>query len=47
MRLGGTLLILAAGLGLSVLIWLATGGRAMVFLLPLVFGLPFLLRRRS
>lgn len=47
MRLGGTLLILAAGLGLSAVIWMVTGGRVAVFLLPLVFGLPFLLRRRS
>ena len=47
MRLSLTLLILAAGLALSALIWVATGGRVAVFLLPLVFGLPLLLRRRS
>ncbi|MCR5874043.1 hypothetical protein LRS10_07590 [Phenylobacterium sp. J426] len=47
MRLGGTLLILAAGLGLSAVVWMATGGRVVLFLLPLVFGLPLLLRRRT
>lgn len=47
MRLPMTLLILAAGIGISVLVWVASDGRAMLFLLPLVFALPFVWRRRS
>ena len=47
MRLPMTLLILAVGIGISVLVWVASGGRVALFLLPLVFGLPFVWRRRS
>lgn len=41
-----TVILLLAGIGLSVLIWWLSGGRAYVLLLPLVFGLPLLFRRR-
>jgi hypothetical protein len=47
MRLPTTLLVLAAGIGISVLVWVVSDGRAMLFLLPVVFGLPFVWRRRS
>ena len=46
MRLPVNLLIVLAALGLSVLIWWISGGRAFVFLLPLLFGLPLLRRPR-
>lgn len=39
-------LILLAALALSLLVWWLSGGRAFVFLLPLVLGLPLLFRRR-
>jgi hypothetical protein len=47
MRLPATLLILATGIGISALVWVASDGRVALFLLPLVFGLPFVWRRRS
>jgi len=47
MRLTTSLLILAAGIAISVGVWLATGGRVALFLLPLVFGLPLLWRRKG
>lgn len=47
MRLTTSLLILTAGIAISAAVWFATGGRVALFLLPLVFGLPFLWRRRS
>ena len=46
MRLGWTLIILLAGLGLSALVWFASGGKVAFLFLPLLFGLPLLLRRR-
>ena len=39
-------LILLAALALSLLVWWLSGGRAFVFLLPLVLGLPLLFRQR-
>ena len=42
-----TVILLLLGLGLSVLIWWLSGGRAFVLLLPLMFGLPMLFRRRQ
>ncbi len=42
-----SLILSVAGLGLSVLIWWLSGGRAFVLLLPLMFGLPMLFRRRQ
>jgi len=47
MRLSMTLLILAVGIGISVLVWVVSDGRVALFLLPLVFGLPFVWRRRA
>lgn len=47
MRGGVTLLIIAAAVALCAVVYLATGGRFFVFVLPLLFGLPFLWRRRS
>lgn len=47
MRLPLNLLIVLAAVAVSVAIWFASGGRAFVFLLPLLFGLPLLLRRRG
>lgn len=47
MRLGLTLGLLAAAVALTAVVWFASGGRAFVFILPLLFGLPFLWRRRS
>jgi len=38
--------VFAAAVALSVGIWFLSGGRAFVFLLPLIFGLPLLGRRR-
>ncbi|HEV2083246.1 MAG TPA: hypothetical protein VGR32_12460 [Brevundimonas sp.] len=46
MRLPPNLLVVLAAVGLSALIWWASGGRAFVFLLPLLFGLPLLRRNR-
>ena len=45
MRLSTTLAILAAGLAISAAVWWFTGGAFVLFLLPLVFGLPFVWRR--
>jgi hypothetical protein len=45
MRWSLTLIVLLAGLAVSGLIWWATGGKAFVRLLPLLFGLPLLTRR--
>lgn len=47
MRWPLSLLILAAGLAISVLVWWASGGRFALVLLPLVFALPLLSRRRD
>ena len=46
MRLTTTLLILAAGIALSFGIWKLSGGTSAFFVLPLVFGLPFVWKRR-
>jgi len=46
MRLPLSLLLFLGACALSVVIWYASGGRAFVFLLPLMFGLPLLGRRR-
>lgn len=46
MRLGVSLLILFLGLAVSGAVWLLTGGRVALLLLPLLFGLPLLGRRR-
>ncbi|WP_183280419.1 hypothetical protein [Phenylobacterium zucineum] len=46
MRIGTSLLILAAGIAISVAAWAASGGRLFLVFLPLVFGLPLLWRRR-
>jgi hypothetical protein len=46
MRWPLTLAILAAGLALSVIVWMLSGGRFGFLFLPLIFGLPFVLRRR-
>jgi hypothetical protein len=40
-----TLLALLAGLALSALLWFATGGRALVLILPVLFAAPFVWRR--
>ena len=47
MRWPLSLLILAAGIAISVLAWWASGGRIALVLLPLVFALPLLNRRRD
>jgi hypothetical protein len=44
-RLSLTLLALLAGLALSALVWFATGGRAFVLILPVLFAAPFVWRR--
>ena len=41
------LLIALAAIGISVVVYLATGGHFVFFFLPLLFGLPLLRRRRS
>lgn len=46
MRPSVTLLLMLIGLGGAALVWWLSGGRAFVLLLPLVFGLPLLIRRR-
>lgn len=46
MRMPLNLLIIAAAVALSVVIWWASGGRFFVLALPLLFGLPLLGRRR-
>lgn len=45
MRLPHGLMILAGAILLGVGVWHASGGRALVFLLPLFLGLPLLARR--
>jgi len=47
MRIGITLLILFLGLALSGAVWMLTGGRVAFLFLPLLFGLPFVWRRRT
>ena len=39
-------LVTLAALALTAVIWMASGGRAFVFVLPLI-ALPFLMRRRG
>ena len=46
MRLGMTVLILLAGMALSVGVWIVSGGRFAFVFLPLVLGMPLLWRRR-
>jgi len=46
MRLPWQLLIFLGACALSIAIWFISGGRAFVFLLPLMFGLPLFWRRR-
>ena len=46
MRIGMTLLVLAIGLGLSALVYVISDGRVAMLLLPLLFGLPLMMRRR-
>jgi sensor domain CHASE-containing protein len=46
MRLGVNLLIILAAIVVSVVIYVVSGGRAFVFLLPLMIG-PLLFRRRT
>lgn len=46
MRLGVNLFIIAGAVAVSVVIYLASGGRFFVFLLPLLLG-PLLFRRRT
>ncbi|HEY8572808.1 hypothetical protein [Phenylobacterium sp.] len=45
MRLPLNILIVLACVALSVVVWYASGGRAFVFFLPLLLGLPFVFRR--
>jgi len=45
MRLGLNLLIIVLALALCAGVYFATGGRLVLFLLPLVFALPLLRRR--
>jgi hypothetical protein len=40
-----TLLALLAGLAISAAVWFASGGRAFVLILPLLFAAPLLWRR--
>jgi hypothetical protein len=47
MRVTTMLLIALAAVVLSVGVYMATGGRFVFFFLPLLFGLPFLGRRRN
>jgi hypothetical protein len=46
-RLPLTLVILAAGIAISVAAYLLSGGRLMLLFLPLILGLPLLGRRRD
>jgi hypothetical protein len=46
MRLATTLVILLAGVAVSVAAWYVSGGRLFLVFLPLVIGLPLLWRRR-
>jgi hypothetical protein len=47
MRLTTTILVLLAGLAISVAAYALTGGHVVLVFLPLVLGLPLLWRRRS
>ena len=46
MRLTITLVIFLLGVAASVAVWAYTGGTFTFFLLPLIFGLPLVWRRR-
>ena len=47
MRWGLTLILVVVGLAVSALVWMLSGGKLFLFLLPLLFlGLPFLGRRK-
>jgi hypothetical protein len=46
MRLGTMLIVVAVAIGVSVAIYLATGGHFVFLALPLLFGLPLMSRRR-
>jgi len=46
MRSPISILILLAGVILSAGVWVATGGRVMLFLLPLLIAIPLAWRRR-
>jgi hypothetical protein len=46
MRLTATLLILLAGVAVSLAAWWLSGGRFLLVFLPLIIGLPLLWRRR-
>jgi hypothetical protein len=46
MRLAVTVLILVAGVAISVLAYVLSGGRFVLLFLPLVLGLPFVFGRR-
>ncbi|HVI33799.1 hypothetical protein [Phenylobacterium sp.] len=41
------LIVTLAALALTAIVWVVSDGRAFVFILPLLFGLPFLWRRRG
>ena len=47
MRASTMVLVTLAAVALSVAIWRLTGGHLVFFFLPLLFGLPFLGRRRG
>jgi hypothetical protein len=47
LRASTMLLVTLVAVGLSVAIWRLTGGHVAFFFLPLLFGLPFLGRRRG
>ena len=46
MRLGTMLIVALAAIGVSVAVYLATGGHFVFFALPLLFALPLMGRRR-
>jgi len=47
MPLTTTLLVLAAGIAISVAVYFLSGGKFVFFFLPLIFGLSLLWRRRQ
>ena len=47
MRPGTMIIVAIAAVAVSVALYYATGGHFVFFFLPLLFGLPFLGRRRS
>ena len=47
MRLSMTILILLAGVAISVAVWVFTDGRFVFFFLPLILGLPLVWRRKA